>query len=221
MKPILLSVSVLLALNILSCAPKRAQQGDSSVESSRAGLPIVGTWVAELYQGYYYDAPNERTTVRLEGKQLRPELWQLESNVDASGQGYLKTMLECKSGAAKAEAAASGIPAPRGVFLFPSVVDMRNCDLGKQVQAHERLNIFAIREANLPRNLGLDGKIDSLVNTCSKLRGHRFINQTALNPRSGASGCIGFADAEANKLSLLLVPRGEVHAIRVDFRRVR
>lgn len=221
MRPILLIVFVLLALNILSCAPKRAQQGDSSVESTRAGLPIVGTWVAELYQGYYYDAPNERTTVRLEGKQLRPELWQLESNVDESGQGYLKTMLECKSGAAKAENVGSGIPAPRGIFLFPSGVDIRNCDMGKQVETHERLNFYSMREAALPRNLGLDGKLDSLVKNCSKLRGHRYINYSGLNPRLGASGCIGFADAEANKLSLLLVPRGEVHAIRVDFRRVR
>jgi hypothetical protein len=43
----------------------------------------------------------------------------------------------------------------------------------------------------------------------------------AVNPRIGASGCIGFSDAEANKLSLLLVPRAEVHAIRVDFKRIR
>jgi len=214
-------MSVLLGLNILACAPKRAQNSESSAESVRAGLPIVGTWVAELYQGYFYHAPSERKTVRLEGSELRPELWQLESNLDASGQGYLKTMIECKSSAAKAETAVSVIPAPRGIFLFPSGVDIRNCDLGKQVETHERLNIYSIGEAALPRNLGLDGKVDSLVKTCSKLRGHRYINQTALNPRLGASGCIGFADAEANKLSLLLVPRGEVHAVRVDFRRVR
>ncbi|MEN9808509.1 MAG: hypothetical protein RLZZ488_76 [Pseudomonadota bacterium] len=221
MRQILLSGSVLLGLNVLACAPKRTQLSDSSAESLRAGLPIVGTWVAELYQGYFYDAPSERKTVRLEGRELRPELWQMESNLDASGQGYLKTMIECKSGPAKAETAVSVIPAPRGVLLFPSALDMRNCDLGKQVETHERINIYSIRETNLPRNLGLDGKIDSLVKNCSKLRGHRYINSMAVNPRIGASGCIGFSDAEANKLSLLLVPRAEVHAIRVDFKRIR
>jgi hypothetical protein len=211
-----------LALNCFACAPRKSTDAESSAASVASGLPIVGTWVPDSYVGYFYTPSNERKKVMLEREQLRPEDWQIESDIDSTGNGYIKTKVDCKPNIDGSAKEMSGIPAPRSLGLFPDSLKLRTCDNGKKVEFHQSHTVLSVARNSVPRNMGVDGKAQSLLESCSQLRGYRFIkNHTAFNSMIGSTGCIGFADSSASRLSLLLVPMGEIHAVRIDFKRVR
>ncbi|MBM3380815.1 MAG: hypothetical protein FJY29_00010 [Betaproteobacteria bacterium] len=213
---------IALFLNLSACAPGSNADQVSLTASASSGLPIIGSWSPESYVGYSYTAMNERENAILEVERLRSEDWQIESNIDSSGNGYLKTKISCKPNSEALEKKVAGIPSPRSLGLFPDAGKLRICDSGKPIEHHQNHTVLAISRTAVPRNLGVDGKPQSLLESCSRLRGHRFIrHHTAFNARLGSTGCIGFADSAATRLSMLLVPMGEIHAVRIDFKRIR
>jgi hypothetical protein len=223
MKIQIFSFALFLFMLSWSCAPKRDSL--NTIQSSPQGspLPIVGTWTAASYKGFTYSASNERKDIELSDSELRPADWQIESKIDPNGNGFLKTILDCKADTSASRVKQSGIPAPRGIILFPNALGFRECDNGRTVEEHQQIVLTSIRENSLPRNLGLDGRGSSITTECKKLRGLRYIQH--LSPfhsrRVGFSGCIGFADADAKKLSLFIIPVGEVRAIHVSLARVK
>lgn len=221
----LVAVSIIgLSAMHLSCAPIKGSSGESSTASTSKALPIVGTWIAESYNGYFYDPQKKRVNEKLDRENLRTSDWKMISKIDSDGTGYITTRIECLAKPSKASPQMSGIRVPAGFDLFPDALKLKSCDAGKEVRSEETRIVMGIRRNSLPANLGLDGKKDSLLRECDKLRGLRFIQtQTSYNylklAVAGSMGCIGFADSLATKLTLLVVPLNEVHAIKVDFSR--
>ena len=221
MRKILVRMTIAILVFSAACAHKRQPEVENSTQSLSSGLPIVGTWVADSYQGYFFDAMNTRRKVSLSKDQMRTDDWLIETKLDAFGNGVVKTLFECAPTANQNPKEANGIPSPRSFNMFPNALHFKQCDNGQKVNFHQSHMITAVEERVVPRNLGLDGNVNSLLNECSSLRGLRFITQKLdMQFRSGSTGCIGFADASANQLTMLLVPMGEIHAVRLDFRRV-
>lgn len=215
-----------IAVPNLSCAPRKIASTDSFVASTSKGLPIIGTWVVESYDGYFYKSQNALIKVKLARDELRPTDWQLVSKIDSDGNGYLTTKIDCKPNASRPKSEHSGIRVPPGFDLFPNPLKLRSCDGGNTVVSQDTRITMGIRRSAIPANLGLDGNKNSLLKECDSLRGCRYIQtQTSYNylklAVAGSMGCIGFSDAGATKLSLLVVPVNEVRAIKVDFSRIR
>jgi hypothetical protein len=205
-----------------ACAPIKKTGTDSSVSSTNRNLPVVGSWIAESYDGYFAERNGEIKSVHLVTEHLRVNDWQLESQLDSNGNGYLKTKIDCKLAAGRRVETSSGIPVPRSFKVFPDALQLRTCDNGQPVEHHQTHTVIAAQKKSVPRNLGIHGVERSLSDLCSELRGSRFIRQeTGFLRNSGSTGCVGFADAAAQKLSMIVVPDGEIYALRIAFRRIK
>jgi hypothetical protein len=99
-------------------------------------------------------------------------------------------------------------------------VDLLSCASSKNgtykdlIQTTPERNLFG--QPVLAKNLGVFGEQTSgqaVENECRKLRGARFINV------GGSSACVGYTDGSASKLKFLIIPNGEIYAIRVNMTR--
>lgn len=203
------------------CAPKKTFDSSTVVQSAGAPLPVVGTWIAESYDGFSYNALGEKSFFKLDAVGLRNEDWQVETQIDQSGRGVFKTILTCEKTALAKAVKPSKIPVAWSPDIFPSVLQFRNCDSGKEVSENGSQVFLPASENSVGKNLGIKNNPKSLKAQCDELRGKRYVSQATPSGRRGADGCLGFSDAAANKLALILLPRGEIHGLRIDFKRIK
>lgn len=209
-------------LFVASSAPKKVNSAESDVLSASKGLPIIGTWSPVSYDGYYYTQDRSRQRVSLSAERLRPDDWTLESKIDSNGNGYIKTKIDCRAEKKTALNKPPGIPSPRSLGLFPNSLHLRSCDIGKSVKEDRDYIIISIAPGNIPRSARLQQNDKSLLESCSLLRGLRFIQHTSSHGRYlGFKGCIGFTDSKANQIALMLIPLHEIHPVRIDFKRIK
>jgi hypothetical protein len=212
----------LILFSMVACAPRKETRGSQESEAQAVSrpLPIVGTWKAEAYDGYYYPNSSDREQVILKRADMRTEDWSIVTNIDPYGNGSLTTKIIC-SGVAKSSPN-PGIPVPRNFVVFPAPSQLRRCDNGVATQHTEMHTFIATEASRLPRTVVESSGGFSLSKECSKLRGKRYVvQQSSFNPRIGSTGCIGFTDGSADLLTLLLVPHGEVRPLRISLKRAR
>ncbi|NBW81963.1 hypothetical protein EBR21_09435 [bacterium] len=203
------------------CAPRKPADAAADVQSANAPLPIVGTWIAESYDGYSSNGLGDKTFVKLDSTGLRNDDWKIETQLDANGGGIFKTILSCGKEGGEKKPKPAGIPVPWSLNIFPNAMDFRSCDSGKTVNSSQSLVFYPASENAVGSNLGVKDNPTPVKVQCNELRGKRYVSRLIAAGQGGADGCVGFTDPGANKLALILLPRGEVHALRIDFKRIK
>ncbi|NBX18764.1 MAG: hypothetical protein EBR09_15530 [Proteobacteria bacterium] len=222
MRTVSAAISALCFCLGAACAPVKNNSTDSVTSSAEHGIPIVGSWIAESYNGYSYEIGGERKPVFAGVDQLRVSDWQLETRIDSKGTGYLKTKIDCEKPVRSGTGFSSGIPVPRSFTVFPDALQLRTCDKGQPVRHHQTHTLQALQQRSIPRNLGIHGVEKPVSELCSELRGSRYVRQeTSFLRNAGSTGCIGFTDAGAQKMAMIVVPDGELYALRINFKRIK
>lgn len=91
-----------------------------------------------------------------------------------------------------------------------------NATMGSFVIVSPAKTFFGQPDPHVAKNLGVFGEaenINAVENECRRLRGARFVSVAK------ASACVGFTDASANNIRFLIVPAGEIYALRVNMKR--
>lgn len=230
----LILVSTLFATT--ACYSPRANStgNDSDVQSAqRSGaLPITGTWRATHFYGFTRDDSGSIVPLRATQAELNKESWRLQFKIDSAGDGYLSGKAFCRLKPTKINALRDDLTGSRvlltangivgGIHLLATTIEMGRCMASESgftetiVPVNRASNFLGQPDPRLDKNLGFAGEgisTSAAEKECRTLRGVRFITV------NNSAGCIGFRDSLANKIRFIVVPAGEVHAVRVDFER--
>jgi hypothetical protein len=212
---------LLPAIFAIGCAPGNPTDLSADFQAANAILPIVGTWVAESYNGYSVNGFGDKKFVKLDSNGLRNDDWKIETQIDSNGGGTFKTIVSCGKDGGEKKSKPAGIPVPWGLNIFPNAIDFRSCDSGKGVNSSQSIVFYPTSENSIGHNLGIKNNPKPLKVQCNELRGKRYVSRKTNAVKGGAEGCVGFTNSGASKLALILLPTGEVHALRIDFKRIR
>ncbi|MBM3382743.1 MAG: hypothetical protein FJY29_09920 [Betaproteobacteria bacterium] len=213
-------------------ANSTAPESDVLAAQQRASLPVTGTWRATHLYGFTRNDEGKTVPLRAAKSELNKESWRLQFNIDSEGDGYLSGKMFCRLKATKISALGDNLSGSRflltangivgGIHLLATAIEMGRCTASESgftetlVPVNRALNFLGQPDPRLDKNLGFAGEGISTTaaeKECRTLRGVRFITI------NNSAGCVGFRDALANKIRFIVVPAGEVHAVRVDFER--
>jgi len=227
------SLSALLSfalLSALACQPlTKSLDSDVTSTSGRAKpLPIEGTFKATEVWASTEESPGVRKAVHAASDELENGLWRVKLSINSEGTGLIQGLVKCQ------------VPGPAtrtpqrlqsfqvmnalfGLLSLPHLIIQTHNDMQcaskaeGAIQSHlivnPSRNFFGQAQTSMPKNLGLVGEVKSLHavdNECAKLRGVRFVTIR------DSSACVGFTDSTANKIRFLILPPGEIYAIRVN-----
>lgn len=219
---------------VAACHPT-SSNSDANVESSSSSnskpLPISGVWQATDVWASKQESDGTLKPVRASSEDLKNGLWRVQIDLNSEGSGFMQGLVKCK-GPADATSTPSRVKpyqALNAMFGLMNLVNLirrtmdefecansPNAVLSSLVPVSPSRNFFGQPMDSVAKNLGVVGEEKSLYavdNECRKLRGMRLVNV------QNASACVGFTDATANKIRFLIIPVGEIHAIRVNMKR--
>lgn len=212
-------LSLLFMLSI-SCAPRSTDAEVHSTSQHASALAISGTWLPTSYFGYYYSLPGNREVVRIQDTKFAESGWRLLTNLQPDGRGFAKSFLNCQNELKKGDGY-FGAHSPLTFSPFPANVRVMQCPNPRAIEFEREFRFSSITKEKVPAHRMLEKHKSSIHESCNALRGNRyvFIQGPQQNRNQGAYGCIGFSDAAANQLTLLVIPHREAHAVRYDFTR--
>jgi hypothetical protein len=213
-------------------ANSTGSDSDLQALQQRSALPITGTWKATHFYGFTQNEQGQTVPLRASKAELNKESWRLRFNLDANGDGYLAGKVFCKPKALKIQGLRDDLTGSRvlltangivgGIHLLATTIEMGRCMASESgfteslIPVNRSSNFLGQADPRLDKNLGFAGEGMSSTaaeRECLTLRGVRFVTI------NNSSACVGFRDAQANKIRFIAVPAGEVHAVRVDFER--
>ncbi|MEY3901448.1 MAG: hypothetical protein RL189_754 [Pseudomonadota bacterium] len=222
---------LLLIALIAACHPRELDsEAQSGLQKSQKPLHIIGTWQAtEVWSSN--EENGQRKAVHTQADSLKDALWRVKIEIDADGRGFMKGLVKCTgpvtamSGPKKIHSL-QVINALFGLLSLPKLleqtkneIDCANAtdrNITSVLGVSPSVNFFGQRHTTLPKNLGVFGETQSLHSAdkeCISMRGVRFVNVQQ------ASACVGFSDSSANKIRFLIIPVGEIYAVRVNLKR--
>lgn len=222
---------LLLIALIAACHPRELDsEAQSGVQKTQKPLQIIGTWQAtEVWSSL--EENGQRKAVHTKSDALKDALWRVKIEMDADGLGFMKGLVKC-TGPATAMSGPKKIHSLQiinalfGLLSLPKLIEQTtneiNCakaadgNITSVLGVSPSFNFFGQRHTTLPKNLGIFGETQNLHSAdkeCNSLRGVRFVNVQQ------ASACVGFTDATANKIRFLIIPVGEIYAVRVNLKR--
>lgn len=221
---------LLLAL-IAACHPRELDSdAQSGLQKAQKPMHISGTWQAtEVWSSR--EENGQRKAMFKKSEDLKDALWRVKIDIDADGRGFMKGVVKC-TGPATAKSDPKKIHSFQiinaivGLLSLPKLIEQTKNDIdcanavdgniSSVLGVTPSFNFLGQRQTTLPKNLGVFGEAPSLHFTdkeCNSMRGVRFIVVQQ------ASACVGFTDATANKIRFLIIPVGEIHAVRVNLTR--
>lgn len=216
---------------LAACHPVGSKSASETLATTSAPLPIIGTWKATDVWGSVEENGGERKAVRANAKDLQSGLWRVKLEIDSQGIGLIQGLVNCRgpvnvNSTPNRIQSTSVMNAIFGLLSLPNLVkrtiDGFDCAKSPDGAISSMLsvvpsgNLFGQRHTSLAKNLGVFGEGKSLHaadNECRKLRGVRFVNV------KDSSACVGFTDAKANNIRFLILPPGEIYAVRVNLTR--
>lgn len=224
------TIFALTSLSLFSCFHKVNADETSQRQGASSKRAITGQWrTSEVWSSY--DSGDSRKAIFRREDQLKDGFWNVKTDIDANGNGYIEGVQSCQGPgvATSGPARISDFRALNvlgGIFgllsLLKDAKEMAECvksptgGISSLVLVHGQKNFLNQDMNSVSKNLGVFGeKVDThaVDNECKQLKGVRFV--TIAN----ASACVGFSDATNNKIRFLIVQPGEIYAIRVNMRR--
>lgn len=215
-----------------ACQPK-IESSDLQIASVAQNRPLAisGTWQATEIWAFRTNQLGERTASHEKSDKLKNDFWRTVININSDGEGSLQGIAHCQ-GPGPANSLPNSIRSNQafnaltGLLSLPDILnstnDSINCakssgrGLATAIPVNHSRDFFGRKLSSLPKNLGVFGEKKSVTaadSECRTLRGVRFINV------KDAAACVGFTDGSANQLRFLIVPPGEIFAMRVDMQR--
>lgn len=231
-RPLYISFLAVLTLTA-SCQKLSAEQqtGSSEVQSSgfvHTPLPVRGTFRTSEVWGFTEDDRDERKPLHAVIGDLDERVWTARFDLDSNGSGIIEGMEKC-TGVARSNSTPNSIRPHQalnvlfGIMGAVGLVSRTVADVQcvaaadgivrNMVPSNPRRNLFGKNITEFSKNLGFVGEgvsMSAADNECKRLRGWRHVNIL------GAETCIGFRDALANKIRLIVIRPGDIHPIRVD-----
>jgi hypothetical protein len=229
-----LYISFLAALTLTaSCQKLSAEQhmGSSDAQTSvlhHAPLPVRGIFRTSEVWGFTEDDRGERKPLHAVIDDLDERVWTARFDLDSSGAGIIEGMEKC-TGVAGTNSTPNSIRPHQALnvlfgimgavgFVSRTVADVQCLTASdgivrNMVPSNPRRNLFGKNITEFSKNLGFVGEgvsMSAADNECKRLRGWRHVNIL------GAETCIGFRDAHAKKIRVIVIRPGEIHPIRVD-----
>lgn len=206
-------------LNI-SCAPKLTDSNVQSTSQESSALAITGTWIPSSYLGYYYRLPGSRENVSIKDSKFLESGWRLVTQIQPDGRGSAKSLLDCQDQKQKGDTY-FGALSPLTFNPFPANLRVVKCPNSGRTEFERDYRFIPIAKEQVPIHIVLEKSSKSIHESCAVLRGNRyvFIQGPQQNRNQGAYGCIGFSDATANQLALLVIPHREAYSVRYNFTR--
>lgn len=221
----------ILGALIAACHPQElSSDTQSNPQKNQKPLPIQGTWQAtEVWSSS--EESGQRKSVYANLDDLKDGLWRVKIEIDADGHGLIKGLVRCTGPAAPMSIprkihSHQAINAVFGLLNLPKLMEqskngidcVKSADgnLSRVLAVYPSVNFFGQKHNNLAKNLGVFGESQSPQSAdkeCHSLRGVRFINVQQ------ASACVGFTDSSANKIRFVIIPTGEIYAVRVNMTR--
>jgi hypothetical protein len=230
MRTLLTSITTSL-LFLAACHPVSKDAESETLATRAEPLPIIGTWKATDVWGSFEESAGERKAVRASAKDLQNGLWRVKLEIDSQGIGLMQGLVQC-TGPTNVTSTpnriqqASVMNAIFGLLSLPNLVKRTidgvdcakspNGAISSMLSVVPSGNMFGQRHTSLPKNLGVFGEgksISAADNECRKMRGVRFVSV------KDSSACVGFTDAKANNIRFLILPPGEIYAMRVNLTR--
>ncbi|MEN9809167.1 MAG: hypothetical protein RLZZ488_734 [Pseudomonadota bacterium] len=220
----------LIAL-VAACHPRELySEAQSEPQKTKKPLQITGTWQAtEVWS--LREENGQRKAVHTQANALKDALWRVKIEIDSDGRGFMNGLVKCV-GPATAMSGPKKIHSLQimnallGLLSLPKLIDQtkNEIDCAKAADGNiasvlgvsPSVNFIGQKHNTLPKNLGVFGETQSLYSAdkeCNGMRGVRFVNVQQ------ASACVGFTDASANKIRFLIIPVGEIYAVRVNLKR--
>ncbi|MDQ3234039.1 MAG: hypothetical protein M3Q07_19690 [Pseudobdellovibrionaceae bacterium] len=224
-------VSIILAFGLLMAHCGRPEPESSELDAGAPALRINGAWRMVSYKGSYVqnpgtgvatDVPTSRTFTT--GSRNIVSAF----NIDSAGNGSIQGKETCKLNVSQAKDTAASIQKSRvlnaaeGVVgLIQAVLEVKSmfdCRPGEvkdeTVSVSQKRGFFGRPDPRLPLNVGVMGENrGNADNECNLMRGVRYV-------RIGqADACIGYNNAQATELKILLQRAGEIRVQRVILRR--
>lgn len=217
-------------LSALACQPL-TKSVESDVASAGGGakpLPIEGTFKATEVWASTEESPGVRKAVHAASDELENGLWRVKLSINPEGTGLIQGLVKCQvlGPATRTPPRLNSFQVMNALFgllSLPNLIRQSSDDVKCATSADGAIqsllvvspsrNFLGQDQTSMPKNLGLVGESRSLYavdNECAKLRGVRFVNIR------DSSACIGFTDSKANRIRFLILPPGEIYAIRVN-----
>lgn len=221
----------LMTLALVACIPKKSQtESDVLASSSAQALPIVGTFQAtELFT--FYEEAGQRKAVHAKEEELKKGLWRVRIDLDSQGNGLIQGLLKCRGpvgtnsrpATIRDEQPLNALFGLLGLtFLINRTVQEVSCAGSPEGAVASLLPVartrtfFGTDVEGVAKNLGVFGEGKSMKavdDECRRLRGHRFVTI------KDSTACVGYTDASAKNIRFLIVPTGEIYAVRVNMKR--
>ncbi|MEY4064315.1 MAG: hypothetical protein RIR26_523 [Pseudomonadota bacterium] len=229
-------MSVLALLSMTASCQKwgvgSQSEGDvQSAQSLPAPLPVRGSFRAVEIWGFTEDDRGAKKPLHAEARELEEDVWTTHFSLDSGGSGVIEGMQKCTGLSVSNSTPNSLRPQKVLNIIFGAIgavglvsraaddlqcVSSENGLLKNMVPSIPMRNFFGTEFRGFSKNLGFVGEEKSMTaadNECRKLRGWRYVNI------AGAETCIGFRDALANKIRLIVIRPGDIHPIRIDLDR--
>jgi hypothetical protein len=228
---------IFLAVIVVACACKPQQKNTSaeaaSVSVSDSRIAVRGTFGLMSLDSFKQQENGETIPVGQKFDAMASEN-RAEFELDSSGDGIISGMGQCVLSDFTAKRQASSIVGNSAwdglkggvgaVYLLVQIMGMLDCvkhppgTLYKQsISVRTEYDLLGREVHTLSKNIGFAGgeKRDA-TRECKTMRGtrHVFIAERA-------SACIGFEDAEAKKLKIIMVKNGDIYAIRIRMTRLQ
>ncbi|NBW80446.1 hypothetical protein EBR21_01710 [bacterium] len=230
-----LKVNVLVFfLAIVACHPLKMISADSDVQAVGGGqtpLPISGFWKATEAWGSQINDSGERIPLHVTANKLNAGSWRVMIDIDSQGSGLIRGLVACR-GPGEATSTPNRVRPQTEVNALYGVISMVSLILKTKTEIEcasspsgaisgivavtPSTNFFGQPDPNVSKNLGVFGEasnVNAVENECRRLRGVRFVSIDR------AAACVGFADPSANNIRFLIIPAGEIFAVRVNMKR--
>jgi hypothetical protein len=229
---------LMIGMLLSACAGPVGEDEDDAVEADQAAqavtaLRITGDWAVSRWQGQVTTmrgsiAEHHRVDLRAEAGDPRGTM---TFDLDADGNGRLRASARCQlgdflpPGGPPAQPTGGSAAIVGGAFgaisLLIDLARLLSCDpsvpVTKEIQVFRRTDFFGRSEQRLAANVGVYGEragVTAADAECRQLRGARWLSLS-----DGGVACIGFADAQARTLKMMLQRPGEIYVQRLLLRR--
>jgi hypothetical protein len=228
-----IQMSVLFTL-FAACHPMILTSTDSDTQAARTvqlPLPISGIWKATEVWGSQTNDAGERVPLHAKSDKLNSDTWRVLMDIDPKGGGLIRGLVACR-GPGEATTTPSRVRpqtelnALFGALNLISLILRTKTEvecaassagaIGRIIPVTPAINFFGQPEPRVSKNLGVFGEaanVNAVENECRSLRGVRFVSIDR------ASACVGFSDSSANNIRFLIIPAGEIYAVRVNMKR--
>jgi hypothetical protein len=208
-------------------------QDPAQIEQSVAALSISGEWAVVRWQGQITTTQGSIATEH--PVDLRADaadrMGAVFFDLDAEGNGTLKAMERCRPADVLPSAGGLASPGSRSAALvsgafgliaaFVKLAEVAVCDparpKSKQLQVFRRSDFWGRATLQLPANVGVYGESAGVRAADAECRGLRGVRWLSIG--DGGAACIGYADAGARTLKLMLQRPGDIYVQRMVLRR--